>query len=181
MNKKVTKRALFLSFVSMFLCFTMLLGTTYAWFTDNVTSGVNTIVAGNLDVELYNDVVVNDNKKVTENTTLFDGIELWEPGAAVYENFTVANVGNLALKYKFDVVIANADGFNSFADALKVGVVDGGIDATTATRETTIAAVDEWMPFASFVETGKLEANKPFPSSLFNISCKHPNHKSVSA
>lgn len=26
-----------------------------------------------------------------------------------------------------------------------------------------------------------LEANKPFPSSLFNISCKHPNHKSVSA
>ena len=50
---KATKRALFLSFVSLFLCFTMLLGTTYAWFTDSVTSATNIITAGNLDVELY--------------------------------------------------------------------------------------------------------------------------------
>lgn len=27
----------------------------------------------------------------------------------------------------------------------------------------------------------KLEVNKPFPSSLFNISCKHPNRKSANA
>ena len=52
MKKSTTKRALFLSFASMFLCFAMLLGTTYAWFTDSVNSGVNTIVAGNLDVGL---------------------------------------------------------------------------------------------------------------------------------
>ena len=51
MKKSTTRRALFMSFVSMFLCFTMLLGTTYAWFTDSVESGVNQIVAGNLDVE----------------------------------------------------------------------------------------------------------------------------------
>ena len=66
MNKKVTKRALFLSFVSMFLCFTMLIGTTYAWFTDSVSSGMNTIVAGNLDVELYNGL---DNTAAKIGTT----------------------------------------------------------------------------------------------------------------
>ena len=48
-----TKRALLASALSLIMCFTMLLGTTYAWFTDSVESGKNTIVAGNLDVELY--------------------------------------------------------------------------------------------------------------------------------
>ena len=158
MKKSTTKRALFLSFVSMFLCFTMLLGTTYAWFTDNVTSGVNTIVAGNLDVELYNGLDVTTAPAVTENTRLFEDIELWEPGAAVYENFTVANVGNLALKYQFDVVIADAAGYDSFAEVLKVGVVDGGI-ADNTTREAAIAAVDEWMSFETFSEVGTLAVN----------------------
>ena len=49
---KSTKRSLLLSVLSLMLCITMLLGTTYAWFTDSVTSGKNKIVAGNLDVEL---------------------------------------------------------------------------------------------------------------------------------
>ena len=158
MKKFTTKRAVFLSIVSMFLCFTMLLGTTYAWFTDNVTSGVNTIVAGNLDVELYNGLDVTTAPAVTENTRLFGGIDLWEPGAAVYENFTVANKGNLALKYQFDVVIADAAGYDSFAEVLKVGVVDGGI-ADNTTREAAIAAVDEWMSFETFSEVGTLAVN----------------------
>lgn len=49
---KSTKRSLLLSILSMILCISMLLGTTYAWFTDSVTSGKNRINAGNLDVEL---------------------------------------------------------------------------------------------------------------------------------
>ena len=48
-----TRHALVLSCISLMTCFAMLLGTTFAWFTDSVTSGVNRIVSGNLDVELY--------------------------------------------------------------------------------------------------------------------------------
>ena len=52
-NSRSTKRALIASVISVLLCVSMLLGTTYAWFTDSVTSSNNIIVSGNLDVELY--------------------------------------------------------------------------------------------------------------------------------
>ena len=99
-----TKKALFASLLSMLLCISMLMGSTFAWFTDSVTSGNNRIVAGNLDVELYHGEVTDDNK-VTGETVLFakdinNNPALWEPGVIVYENFTVKNVGTLALKYK---------------------------------------------------------------------------------
>ena len=51
-NSKTTRRALVLSVLSLLLCCSMLVGTTFAWFTDSVTSGKNKIVAGNLDIEL---------------------------------------------------------------------------------------------------------------------------------
>ena len=51
-NSKHTKRALLASILSVVLCVAMLVGSTFAWFTDSVTSGNNKIVAGNLDVEL---------------------------------------------------------------------------------------------------------------------------------
>ena len=52
-NIKTTKRALLSSTLALFLCFAMLLGTTFAWFTDSVTSANNVITAGNLDVNLH--------------------------------------------------------------------------------------------------------------------------------
>ena len=51
-TRKGTKRALLMSVMSLFLCFAMLLGTTFAWFTDSVTSANNIIKSGNLDIEL---------------------------------------------------------------------------------------------------------------------------------
>lgn len=51
-NKKTTKRALLSSVLSFVLCMAMLIGTTFAWFTDNATSGVNTIQSGKLDIVL---------------------------------------------------------------------------------------------------------------------------------
>ena len=59
-NKKSTKRALLTSALSLLLCVSMLVGTTFAWFTDEVKSGTNIIAAGNLDVEL-----THTNKAVT--------------------------------------------------------------------------------------------------------------------
>lgn len=51
-NPKQTKRALLMSLLSLLLCCAMLIGSTFAWFTDSVTSGNNKIIAGNLDIEL---------------------------------------------------------------------------------------------------------------------------------
>lgn len=109
-NSKIAKWALFRSIVSLILFFSMLLGTTFAWFTDSVSSGVNRIVAGNLDIELYHSATGTPSQtggdKVTENTQLFQ-MTLWEPGAVVYENFLIANEGTLALKYALDFNAAN--------------------------------------------------------------------------
>lgn len=133
---KSTKKSFLMSLVSLMLCFAMLLGTTYAWFTDEVTSGVNQIKAGNLDVELYHStsgaVTASDENKVSDTTTLFN-ITHWEPGVIAYENFMVKNVGNLALKYQLAMNIGDfntVDG-HSLKEVLKVAVVPGGFTGTT--------------------------------------------------
>ena len=154
MKKSTMIRSLLLSGLSVLLCVSMLMGSTFAWFTDEVKSGNNTIIAGNLDVELYNGLD-NTADKVMSDTKLFDDIKLWEPGAATFENLTVANEGNLALMYNLSVNVGNAQGAANLADVLKVGVVANGI-ADNASREEVLAAVTEWMPFMSFVKSGKL-------------------------
>lgn len=155
-NKKGTKRALLTSVLALVMCVSMLIGTTFAWFTDSVTSGTNIIAAGNLDVEVYNSLTVGENK-VDSNTKLFDHITYWEPGVAAYENLTVANEGTLALKYQlsviFDNATTNANG-DTLAEVLKVGFVEGGIQSTT--REGALAEVKTWLPLASFAQNGEL-------------------------
>ena len=158
MKRSTTKRALWLSVLSMFLCLTMFMGTTFAWFTDEVTSGTNTIVAGNLDVELYhNNKNTTTDEKVDGNTKLFQlsDKQLWEPGAVVYENLTVANEGNLALKYQLSVNVTNAtktaDG-RTLADVLMVAVVEGGFNGDRAAAE----ALTGYTNLASFIEPGNL-------------------------
>ena len=79
MTNRNTRRALIASLMALILCVSSLLGTTYAWFTDEVTSSNNKIVAGNLDVELeYYDT---DNKKwiaFDDQTNVFKENTLWE-------------------------------------------------------------------------------------------------------
>ena len=158
-NSKTTKRALVLSLLSLLLCCSMLVGTTFAWFTDSVTSGNNTIVAGNLDIELYNDVKINDSKKVGKNTALFEEVAKWEPGVVAYENLTVANVGTLALDYKLSINFTNAnlvtDNKLGLADVLQVSLVEGGVSGT---REEVMAAgtAAGWSTMADFDTLGTL-------------------------
>lgn len=131
MNQKhSTKKTLATSLIALVLCFAMLIGTTYAWFTDSVTSANNIIATGDLDVELYHaDNGTNGvDKLVDENTVLFDDVDsdLWEPGAMAWERFTIKNAGSLALLYRFALNATNAtvvDGV-SFASMLKAAVVD---------------------------------------------------------
>lgn len=125
-KQKSTKRALLMSALAMLMCVSMLIGSTFAWFTDSVTSGTNKIVAGNLDVELYHSDKAATDVLVDSTTKLFDDVTLWEPGAMVWEKLTVKNVGSLALKYSMMVTVTDIselpDG-KSLADVLKVAVM----------------------------------------------------------
>jgi predicted ribosomally synthesized peptide with SipW-like signal peptide len=65
MRRSSTKSALFTSFMAVVLCCAMLLGTTFAWFTDTVTTTNNIIQSGALDVEFkYYDVKEKEYKKI---------------------------------------------------------------------------------------------------------------------
>ena len=96
-----TKLAMLQSVVALILCAAMLVGTTFAWFTDEVASAVNKIQAGTLDVDLV-DAAGNSLEgtsltfmDVTGNTDI-----LWEPGCTFKtQGFRVANRGSLALEY----------------------------------------------------------------------------------
>ena len=81
-SSKHTKRALLASILSAALCAAMLVGSTFAWFTDSVTSGKNKIVAGSLDVELEYTTDFNTWNTVEDATNLFQENALWEPGYA---------------------------------------------------------------------------------------------------
>lgn len=135
-NSKSTKRALLTSSISLLLCFAMLLGTTFAWFTDSVTSMNNIIRSGNLDVELWywnNGMDESVNIESQPDLKLFRNVEgeeiLWEPGATGFGQFEVKNEGTLALKYKLMLKFANATATpegKSLADVLSVYAVSRG-------------------------------------------------------
>ncbi len=132
MNRKTTKRALGLSFVSLLLCVTMLMGSTFAWFTDNATVAVNTIQSGNLNVGLQ--MLVDDEWVEAEGKTLGFVDEtgkvlekiLWEPGCSyLLQPFKIVNNGNLALK--FDVVVSAVTGDAKLAEAIEYGLQLGDV------------------------------------------------------
>ena len=106
-NKKTTKRALLSSVMAIVLCLAMLIGTTFAWFTDSASTAVNKIQAGTLDVQL-----LDENGNSLEGQTLAwqkaAGHEsdevLWEPDCTYkLQSFKIKNNGNLALKYKIAI------------------------------------------------------------------------------
>lgn len=113
-NKKATKRALLTSITALAMCVVMLVGTTFAWFTDTATANGNKIQAGNLDVAL--EMLDGTNWVTAEGKTLSflqkqaggtvtqNANILWEPGCT-YElpALRVVNKGNLALKYKIQI------------------------------------------------------------------------------
>ena len=122
-TKKATKRALLTSVMALVMCVVMLVGTTFAWFTDTASTGVNKIVAGNLKV----DIVDESGETLDGKTLSFVNKEkqsniLWEPGATFFtQGFKIANKGNLALKYK--VVVSGITGDTGLLKVMKFDVV----------------------------------------------------------
>ena len=146
-NRKSTKRALLGSVVAMVLCLAMLVGATFAWFTDTASTGVNKIQAGNLDVALEYSTDMKTWKEATNATQLFNDKALWEPGHTEVVYLKLVNNGNLALKYETEFshnynvsrgksVLGN---YYYVGDYLKIGTAT--VDSAFATREEAQAAV----------------------------------------
>ena len=130
-EKKVggTKRALLTSVLALVLSLAMLAGTTFAWFTDTASTGVNRIVSGNLDVGLEYWGGAESGWLTAENSKdLFDENALWEPGYTQIVYLKVKNNGNLALTYAMQItpvhetVGVNVDGEEfKLSDYIKFG------------------------------------------------------------
>ena len=111
MTSKSTKRALISSALAILMCVAMLIGTTFAWFTDTASTAVNKIQAGNLEIELQmkdnNGNWVNAEGKtlpfLVEGKIPAKGTQiLWEPGCTYYvPEVRVVNKGNLAVKFEY--------------------------------------------------------------------------------
>ncbi len=127
-NSKTTKGALLASGISLLLCCAMLLGTTFAWFTDSVTSAGNVIQAGTLDVDLVDDAGISMAGKVIEFVAADGRAQsaiLWEPGCTYKtEPVYVENKGNLALKY--EIAINGISGDAKLLEAIEWTVTVGG-------------------------------------------------------
>ena len=119
-NKRATKRALLTSVMALVMCVVMLVGTTFAWFTDTASTAVNKIQAGNLDIEVEYTLDGETWKDLDRATDIFQK-GLWEPGHTEVVALKFKNNGNLALKYSINMnIVDETVGVNKFNKEYKL-------------------------------------------------------------
>ena len=180
-SSKSTKRALLTSALALLMCVAMLIGTTFAWFTDTASTGVNKIVSGNLDVKLMYSTDMQTWKEATDQTKLFDDNALWEPGYTQVVYLKIVNAGKLALKYEagFSKNYTSNRGKNVNGDwyrvdnYLKIGTAEtttkfanredvwSAIAATEKTLAKDVMLTDGWIT----LKAG--ESSKPFAVAIY--------------
>ena len=147
-NSKSTKRALVSSAIATLVCIVMLIGTTFAWFTDTASTNVNKIQSGTLKV----DIVDKNGASLQGKSLSFvnkDGSAdiLWEPGATFKTTgFKIKNNGNLALKYK--LLVNGIDGDSELLKVISFSVLDeegAAVDLNTYEGHLTAKAVSDKM------------------------------------
>jgi len=166
-SKKTTRRALLTSMLSLLICVSMLVGSTFAWFTDSVTSANNVIKSGNLDITLeYWD---GDSWEDVEGKSDILSEDLWEPGYVDVAYLRLKNAGSLALKYQLGVnIVSETEGVNQKGNPFKLSdyiyfdVKEGvdGENAAYANRDAALAVATETTKIsAGYSKSGTLEAN----------------------
>ena len=121
-----TKSALIASILILCLCFTSLIGTTFAWFTDSASSEGNIIQSGTLDVTMeWKDATANGAQQTYKDasTGAIFNYDKWEPGYVEAKNIKISNVGTLALKYHINIA-ANGE-VSKLSDAIDVYYAEG--------------------------------------------------------
>ena len=164
-NKKTTRRALLSSLLSLLLCCSMLLGTTFAWFTDSVTSSGNIIKSGTLDVEMWYgdeaDKLVNVQDPALASNAIFD-YKLWEPGFTQIKYIQIKNVGDLAFQYQLRMIpedlAAKGTKLAEVIDVYCAIVKEGFVAPTRNTYNsmTKLGTLEQMMASATGVDDGIL-------------------------
>ena len=149
-QKRNTKQSLLVAALSLLVVFAALLGTTFAGFTDSVSSTMNHIISGKLDVGMnYWNSTRNEYIDATEDP-LFDVDALWEPGYMDIAYLEIENRGNLSFNYLFAVypteetVGYRKDGTTFYvSDYLVYGIVKYDVETKgeIATREDALALI----------------------------------------
>ena len=195
-NKKATKRALLTSIMALVMCVVMLVGTTFAWFTDTASTGVNKIQAGNLDIEVQYRTTADGKWNALDNATDLFGAEgtLFEPGHTRVVELKIKNAGNLALKYKIGMnVVSETAGTNKdgnpykLSDYLKVAATgfqqypaEGGIGAAMEWAIFQPGNIVKWTPhdFADFyleyASNGSVHVLQPGAAQILGIKVYMP-------
>ena len=162
-NRKSTKRALLGSIMAMVLCLAMLVGATFAWFTDTASTGVNKIQAGNLDIEIQDETgkAIDTLAWATKDGTAFaeDGkTPLWEPGCTyTLPELRVINNGNLALKYK--VVVSGIQGSAKLNKVINWTMKLDDADFIMGSEHSLAAKNNDTVDFDIFTISGTMDKN----------------------
>ena len=148
-KKHSLKKALMASVLMLALCFTSFVGTTFAWFTDAVTSANNIIKSGSLDAEMHwAEGKADPNAEATVWTDASTGAifnnDKWEPGYTEVRHIKISNAGTLALKYQLHI-FANGD-VSDLADVIDVYFIDPAVQVADRT------ALDGIEPFGTLTE-----------------------------
>ena len=166
-SSKSTKRALISSALAILMCVAMLIGTTFAWFTDTASTGVNKIQAGNLNIELQ--MKDNDGKWVNaEGKTLSflvngkipaEGTQiLWEPGCTyTLPELRIVNNGNLALKYK--VVVSGIQGSAKLNEVIDWTMKLDDANFIMGSEHSLAAKNNDTVDFDIFTISGTMDKN----------------------
>ena len=164
-SSKSTKRALISSALAILMCVTMLIGTTFAWFTDTASTAVNKIQSGNLDIAVEYRTSSEGDWKTLDNATDLFGAEgtLFEPGHTRVVELKIKNAGNLALKYKIGMnVVSETAGINKDGNSYKLSnylkVATTAILACNTGNPTTDATA-AWFDTAVFKKNFSLWKN----------------------
>ena len=160
-----TKKSLWASGLSIFLCLALLIGTTLAWFTDSISNTGNKIQSGTLDIEL------NDGSEAP----LFHSENfLWEPGRSQKATAGISNVGNLWIKYTMafsNVQVTTPAGKSDITKVLDVYKVPAN-DATEADliKANRLGTMEELMQPGKTITTDGILAPKGSTGAVGDVT-----------
>lgn len=149
---KAVKRSIILCALSLALCVALLVGSTFAWFSDSITNSGNTISAGSLQAQWsYRTLNSDDTAEYTavgEELPLFSSDTVWQPGELYGYDFKVENVGSVKFVWELTIDLADTAGEsqNNLTDVLVVYVNDAqsevGFTDGAVVINGTLAATD---------------------------------------
>ena len=166
-----------MSVLALLLCVSMLIGSTFAWFTDSVTSAGNIIKSGTLKISMKwadgtKAVPAADSADWTDASKgpIFN-YDKWEPGYTEARHIAVKNEGTLALKYQLTIVPTGE--VSKLADVIDVYYIE------TATQLDERADLSAYTPVGTLTQlinneisavdvmpNGKLNAGEGFVATL---------------